>query len=46
MINIENIDPIFICGHRACGGGLLTGLLDQHPELLVYPDESKFFYLF
>ena len=46
MINIENLNPIFICGHRASGGGLLTGLLDFHPELLVYPDESKFFYLF
>ena len=46
MFNIDTNEQIFICGHRASGGGLLMSLLDFHPELLVYPDESKFFYLF
>ena len=43
MINIENIDPMFICEHRAIGKGLLPGLLDEHPESLIYTDESNFF---
>ncbi|NQT22830.1 MAG: sulfotransferase [Candidatus Omnitrophica bacterium] len=33
----------FICGHRRSGTSLLVSLLDFHPELLVYPEDSKFF---
>jgi len=46
MLDVTQLNPTFVCGHRASGGGLLISLLDYHPELLVYPDESKFFYLF
>lgn len=40
--NIEN--ATFICGHRKSGTTLLLCLLDNHPELLVYPADSAFFY--
>ena len=36
----------FICGHRKAGTTLLLCLLDNHPELLVYPPDSAFFYLY
>lgn len=36
--------PIFICGHRRSGTTLLLTLLENHPNLLVYPAESGFFY--
>jgi hypothetical protein len=39
----EELQPTFICGHRKSGTTLLSSLLDWHPELLVYPDDSKFF---
>jgi len=39
---IEN--ATFICGHRKSGTTLLLCLLDNHPELLVYPPDSAFFY--
>jgi len=32
--------PIFLCGHRKTGTTMLLGLLDDHPELLVYPAEK------
>lgn len=35
--------PVFICGHPKSGTSLLRSLLDSHPELLVYPEESVFF---
>lgn len=35
--------PIFICGHPKSGTSLLRNLLDNHPELIVYPEESVFF---
>lgn len=35
--------PIFICGHPKAGTSLLTSLLDGHPELVVYPEETLFF---
>lgn len=41
---IEN--PIFICGHRRSGTTLLTCLLENHPEFLVYPPDSGFFYAY
>jgi hypothetical protein len=35
--------PIFVCGHPKSGTTLLRALLDSHPQLLVYPDETFFF---
>ena len=46
MFDLDQAKPIFICGHRRSGTTLLVALLDDHPQLNVYPDESKFFYLF
>lgn len=37
--------PIFICGYPKSGTTLLLALLDRHPELLVFPEETKFFKL-
>jgi len=42
--NINN--PIFLCGHRKTGTTMLLALLDNHPELLVYPADSGFFYAY
>ncbi len=33
----------FICGHPKSGTSLLAGLLDGHPQLVVYPEESGYF---
>ena len=38
--------PIFICGYKKSGTTLLLAMLDNHPELLVYPVESAFFKVF
>lgn len=38
--------PVFICGHRRSGTTLFVSLLENHPELLVYPTDSGFFYAF
>jgi len=35
--------PVFVCGHPKSGTTLLRSLLDSHPQLLVYPDETFFF---
>jgi hypothetical protein len=35
--------PIFICGHPKAGTSLLRGILDSHPQLIVYPEEAVFF---
>lgn len=35
--------PIFICGHPKSGTTLLVSLLDAHPQLIVYPNETFFF---
>ena len=35
--------PVFICGHPKSGTSLLRNLLDSHPQLVVYPEESRFF---
>jgi len=45
-MRVKDLEQTFICGHRASAGGLLTSLLDFHPELLVVPHESKFFQLY
>lgn len=45
MANITKIrdHPIFICGHPKSGTSLVLSILDAHPELVVYPEESIFF---
>lgn len=35
--------PVFICGHPKSGTSMLRNLLDHHPQLVVYPEESVFF---
>ncbi len=35
--------PVFICGHPKAGTSLLRALLDSHPQLVVYPEETLFF---
>lgn len=35
--------PLFICGHPKSGTTLVRAILDSHPQLLVYPDETFFF---
>lgn len=35
--------PVFICGHPKSGTTLLMALLDNHPQLVVYPAETIFF---
>jgi hypothetical protein len=35
--------PLFICGHPKSGTSLLRALMDGHPQLVVYPEESVFF---
>jgi hypothetical protein len=34
--------PVFLCGHPKSGTTLLRSILDNHPELVVYPDETFF----
>ena len=33
----------FICGHPKSGTSLVRGMLDSHPQLIVFPEETKFF---
>jgi len=35
--------PIFICGHPKSGTSLVKSILDSHPQLVVYPEETIFF---
>ena len=35
--------PVFICGHPKAGTSLLRAVLDSHPQLIVYPEETMFF---
>ncbi len=35
--------PVFICGHPKSGTSLVRAILDSHPQLVVYPEESTFF---
>jgi hypothetical protein len=35
--------PLFICGHPKSGTSLVRSLLDSHPQLIVYPEETSFF---
>ena len=43
MLMKSKLFPIFICGHPKAGTSLLTSLLDGHPALVVYPEETLFF---
>jgi hypothetical protein len=36
-------NPIFICGHPKAGTSLITALLDGHPAIVAYPEETLFF---
>lgn len=45
-MQFKELRPLFICGHRRSGTTLLTSLLDFHEEILMYPDDSKFFHLY
>jgi hypothetical protein len=35
--------PVFICGHPKSGTTLIRALMDDHPELVVFPEETSFF---
>jgi hypothetical protein len=35
--------PVFIAGHPRSGTSLLRSVLDSHPELVTYPEETNFF---
>ena len=35
--------PVFIAGHPRSGTSLLRPVLDSHPELVTYPEETSFF---
>lgn len=35
--------PVFVCGHPKSGTSLLLNLLDSHPQLVVFPEETMFF---
>ncbi|MBN1537171.1 MAG: sulfotransferase [Anaerolineales bacterium] len=35
--------PVFLGGHPKSGTSLLRALLDSHPQLVVYPEETVFF---
>lgn len=35
--------PVLICGHPKAGTSLVTSLLDGHPGIVAYPEETLFF---
>lgn len=41
--DMSEIRPLFVAGHAKSGTTLLTALLDGHPELVVFPEETRFF---
>ncbi len=41
--NVLRDRPVFICGHPKAGTSLLRAVLDSHPQLIVYPEETRFF---
>ena len=43
MPDNQESTPVFICGYPKSGTTLLLALLDSHPDLLVFPEETKFF---
>jgi hypothetical protein len=42
MKSMDGNSPIFICGYPKSGTTLLHLLLDNHPELLVFPEETRY----
>lgn len=47
IVSEKYIDyPVFLGGHRKSGTTLLLSLLDNNPELVTYPSDSGFFYLY
>ena len=42
-VDILRDRPVFICGHPKAGTSLLRGILDSHPQLIVFPEETVFF---
>ena len=43
MMNKFNEAPIFVCGHPKSGTSLVLNLLDSHPQLVVFPEETSYF---
>lgn len=43
QLNFLRDHPIFLGGHPKSGTSLLRALLDSHPQLVVYPEETGFF---
>jgi hypothetical protein len=43
MPDKQEKSPVFICGYPKSGTTLLLALMDSHPDLLVFPEETKFF---
>lgn len=43
MIDDLRDRSVFICGHPKSGTSLLRAILDSHPQLIVYPEETIFF---
>jgi len=43
QLKILRDHPVFLGGHPKSGTSLLRALLDSHPQLVVYPEESGFF---
>jgi hypothetical protein len=39
----QEVAATFICGHPKSGTSLLLTMLDSHPQLVVYPEETRFF---
>ena len=42
-MNLLRDRPVFICGHPKSGTSLLRALLDSHPQVIAYPEETAFF---
>jgi hypothetical protein len=42
LLNELRDHPVFLCGHPKSGTTLLRSLLDSHPQLVVFPDETFF----
>ena len=43
FMETNTLNPVFICGHPKAGTSLITALLDGHPAVVVYPEETLFF---
>ena len=43
MTNLNTLSSVFICGHPKAGTSLVMSLLDGHPNIVAYPEETLFF---